>query len=273
MRRRLAALFILSSAAAGCSLLVDFERDKIPGLADLEDAAGDATVPDARLDGPSVDGTVDALIDSTVPDGTVTVDAGDAGDAADARDAADAADARDAADASDAADARDARDANDANTVDANDANTADDGSSTADADDGSTTADADDGASTVDANDGATTADANTSTKCTTFIDLTGQSAVAITFPTTAAAAQYNPNCIRITAGTTVTFSGNFNLHPLTRVPATQTTSPIPVVTLVEVDGGPVGDVPITFPNPGTFDYECGVHPGSMFGGVEIVP
>jgi hypothetical protein len=77
-------LAVVSTAALGCELIVDFDRTKIP----VEQTEAGPT------DGSVVDTGTDTGVDATVPD------ASDAG--SDASDASDAADAEDASDASDA---------------------------------------------------------------------------------------------------------------------------------------------------------------------------
>src|SRR5262245_35991043 len=44
------------------------------------------------------------------------------------------------------------------------------------------------------------------------TAMDMTTQTAVTIAFPSTA----YNPKCVRVKTGTTVTWQGDFTIHPL---------------------------------------------------------
>ena len=77
---------------------------------------------------------------------------------------------------------------------------------------------------------------------------------------------AQYTNNCIKVKAGTKATFTGNFGFHPLepnggdspTPIPAAKNTG-----TTLE----------ITVTTAGRFGYECSVHPGSMFGAIQVVP
>lgn len=91
-----ACTLLTVASVAGCELLVDFDRTKIP--ADVPDVAvvpgvdaqADTSPPpaDATPDAPSTDASVDSPIDAA-PD--APVDAGDAGDpeAGDASDASD----------------------------------------------------------------------------------------------------------------------------------------------------------------------------------------
>lgn len=96
---------------------------------------------------------------------------------------------------------------------------------------------------------------------------DKTGDMAVQIAFPTGPGPAQYTNNCIKVKAGTTkVTFTGSFQSHPLepnggdtpTQIPTLQRTG-----TTLD----------ITFTTAGTFGYECNIHPGVMYGAIQVVP
>jgi len=68
-----------------------------------------------------------------------------------------------------------------------------------------------------------------------------------------------YDPKCLAIDAGQTVTFSGSFSAHPL-----------YPSAKRGTLDGNPIGGTSsgdrkdIRFPSPGFFAYYCGVHGGS---------
>jgi plastocyanin len=88
-----------------------------------------------------------------------------------------------------------------------------------------------------------------------------------------------YNPNCIKIKAGSTVTWtgvagpSGSFSFHPL-RSYQTLGTQPNPI-GLTSSGTSKV----ITFPSAGNYGYRCNVHGtevegvGSMCGAVFVVP
>lgn len=91
---------------------------------------------------------------------------------------------------------------------------------------------------------------------------------AVTVTFPTATAAAQYTNRCVKIKAGQSVTFTGEFPNHPLQSF-AGDTPSPIPAIT----DNVPSGSLTITFPNAGSFGYRCQAHPLVMNGAVKVVP
>jgi plastocyanin len=84
----------------------------------------------------------------------------------------------------------------------------------------------------------------------------------------------EYNPKCLRIAPGQTVTFSGDFTFHPIRggqiagNSEAPDNTSPI-----TPTSGGNMKDV--TFPNDGVFPYYCDSHgvDFDMFGAVFVVP
>ena len=98
---------------------------------------------------------------------------------------------------------------------------------------------------------------------------DLTGQTAVMITFPTGASAGQYTNRCAKVKMGTVVTFVGSFMNHPLERNGGDPGT-PIPMLTITDTDAG---GLPITFATAGTFGFECMYHPMIMYGAVKVVP
>jgi plastocyanin len=98
---------------------------------------------------------------------------------------------------------------------------------------------------------------------------DLTGQAAVNITdisewrVPHQA--------CIRVSAGTVVTWDGNFTAHPLAGgiSPMTDESSPI---TEEGADSG-TGSASVTFDSEGTYPYFCGIHINTMQGVIYVVP
>lgn len=258
MRKRLLALFVLTSAAAGCSLLVDFDREKIPSVAGDVDASGDGSVPtDAGKDGTSTDGTTDAPVSDAPVD--APVDGGE-----DANDGATDGSTDAPVDAPADAPADAPGDASDAGTDAPTDAGT--------DATTDAGTDAADDAADAADTS----TSDASLSTYCSTADfdahDLSAQANVDVTFPSDGIPAQYSPNCVKIKVGATVTFTGDFGSHPLTAGGSTGT-SPIPASTSVADDGGAVGSLVVTFGTAGTYDFHCGIHGSQMFGGVLVVP
>ena len=257
MRKRLLALFVVTTTAVGCSLALDFDRGQIPEL--TADASDDGTAPaDGGKDGTTTDGTTDAPVtDAPVTDAPVTDAPVDGGE--DANDGAVDAPVDAPADVVDGG--------SDAGSDAA--ADTGSDAGTDA-ADDGATDAGS-------DAADAADAADASASAYCSLADfdahDLTAQANVDITFPSDGNPAQYTPNCVKIKAGSTVTFTGDFDSHPLT-AGASTATSPIPASTNLADDGGTVGSKVITFGTAGTYDFLCGVHgTTTMFGGVLVVP
>jgi plastocyanin len=102
------------------------------------------------------------------------------------------------------------------------------------------------------------------------TATDMTGQANVAISF----ASFSYTPQCVKVTAGTVVTFNGSFASHPLlggqdvsgTGVPAAS--GPFVPVTNTGTTA------PFTMSTAATFPYYCTAHVGSgMEGVVFVVP
>jgi plastocyanin len=87
-----------------------------------------------------------------------------------------------------------------------------------------------------------------------------------------------YDPECLKTPAGSTVTFSGNFGIHPL--VPSglrgNTTNNPITVVPS-NPDGGTTANVSFTFPTAGFYAYYCLEHgstdTGDGMAGVIWVP
>jgi plastocyanin len=104
---------------------------------------------------------------------------------------------------------------------------------------------------------------------------DRTGMASVSISFASFA----YTPNCIKVTAGTVVTFNGNFGGHPLvagevqgnTKIPAAPGTSPLPT-TPGGLNTGT--SAPFTMSSTGTFPYYCNPHATiGMNGAIFVVP
>jgi plastocyanin len=78
------------------------------------------------------------------------------------------------------------------------------------------------------------------------------------ITFPTTAAPMQYSPACVKIKAGSKVTWNGDFSMHPLTgSAPIMDTMSGM--------------SASFTFPTAGTFAFNCQFHATIMLGAVIV--
>jgi plastocyanin len=99
----------------------------------------------------------------------------------------------------------------------------------------------------------------------CITFVDMTGTSAPVITFPN--GSDTYAPKCIRVTAGTTITFSGSFGSHPLEQECG-------PASGLLTATTG--NSAAFRLDAPGTYGYYCLQHgspSGSgMAGAIEVV-
>jgi len=98
----------------------------------------------------------------------------------------------------------------------------------------------------------------------CTTFTDDTA-TAATITGPTNSNPSQYSPNCVHIKAGQSVTWNADFTAHPLQAFGGT-TPSPITVTSSGTT-------VSFTFPNAGTYGFQCQVHPSLMQGAIEVTP
>jgi plastocyanin len=81
----------------------------------------------------------------------------------------------------------------------------------------------------------------------------------------------QYVPNCIRIKAGQTVTFTGDNGHHPVDTFEVSGG-MPFPILT-----GSQASDAGTTFTvtvsDPGVVRFNCDVHPSIMSGAIEIVP
>jgi len=70
------------------------------------------------------------------------------------------------------------------------------------------------------------------------------------------ALSANYDPKCLKVQAGTTVTFSGDFSMHPLTPSAMRGNTTDNPIVNM---SAGTTATV--TFPTPGFYAYLCNFH------------
>ncbi len=64
-----------------------------------------------------------------------------------------------------------------------------------------------------------------------------------------------YSPNCIKIPPGSTLTWQGDFETHPLT--PSTRGTQPNPIVATT----GGTTPASFTFPQVGLYPFYCAVH------------
>jgi plastocyanin len=110
------------------------------------------------------------------------------------------------------------------------------------------------------------------------TALDMTGQPNVTVVFGG-AVGLTYSPKCIKVSAGTQVTFNGTFGSHPLvagevvgtTKVPAAPGTSPLPT------NAGGLGTgttATFTMAPIGNYPYYCNPHaPIGMNGAIFVVP
>ena len=99
------------------------------------------------------------------------------------------------------------------------------------------------------------------------TAIDMTRSATATITF----AGIEYTPRCVRVQAGATVVFSGNFASHPLVggtvsgAMGIPDSSSPVPPTS----SGS---EVTFTPPKSGTYPYYCSVHASSgMMGAIFV--
>ncbi len=86
------------------------------------------------------------------------------------------------------------------------------------------------------------------------------------IRFPFDAMPGPYDPPCMRIKAGESVTWQGDFFFHPLM---GTGNDSPIPMVSDA---GRDATTYTVDFAEAGVFGFQCMVH-GSMQGAIEVKP
>jgi plastocyanin len=96
----------------------------------------------------------------------------------------------------------------------------------------------------------------------CTTFADHTAAND-ARTLDWDVTIASSPDRCMKIKAGQSVTWSGNFSTHPLAQAGG-DTPSPI--------GNGTGTSKTIQFPNPGDYGYVCTVH-STMRGVIQVVP
>jgi len=101
-----------------------------------------------------------------------------------------------------------------------------------------------------------------------TTAVDKTASTTTTVTFSDLLV---YDPPCIRIKVGSSVTWSGNFVAHPLQGGTASTPDPTSPIKFTIGADAGPVT---VTFPNAGAFGYYCTIHGAfGMKGAVFVVP
>jgi len=99
----------------------------------------------------------------------------------------------------------------------------------------------------------------------CSSFTDRTADPAARqVTWDFTIGTAE--ERCLRVRQGQSVTFVGGFVTHPLGESGGTQ---PNPIQG---PSSGMATTYTVTFPDPGTFGYECGIH-ATMRGAVQVVP
>lgn len=115
-----------------------------------------------------------------------------------------------------------------------------------------------DSGGTGTDAGNDAEAAPSN----CTTFTDHTADGD-ARTIKWDFSIATSPDRCMKIKAGQTVTWQGDFGTHPL-GTNGGDTPNPI-----ADVD---TSTGKVTFPNAGTFGFKCEVHP-AMIGAIQVVP
>lgn len=96
---------------------------------------------------------------------------------------------------------------------------------------------------------------------------DQTGKADVTITFTSFA----YTPACVKVSAGTKVTFSGDFASHPLVGGEVSGGTKfPDPASPFTMTNTGMMVD--FTLASAGTFPYYCDFHTGQKMYGVVYV-
>jgi plastocyanin len=78
---------------------------------------------------------------------------------------------------------------------------------------------------------------------------------------------APYQPNCMTIKLGQTVTWTGDLTDHPV--IPREDSTQPNPI----NPNGAGVTSWPITFPCPGDFNFSCRNHRDLMLGTIRVIP
>ncbi len=103
-------------------------------------------------------------------------------------------------------------------------------------------------------------------------FVDRTATGADrTVTFGTGAAAFAYAPKCITVAAGQSVTFMGDFSVHPI--APGTSPAAPDAGTAGNPIPRAATGSMTqVTFPTAGTYPYYCVFHyAGGMAGAVRV--
>jgi plastocyanin len=87
------------------------------------------------------------------------------------------------------------------------------------------------------------------------------------IKVPSSDQEAPYQPNCMMIRSGQSVTWQGNLTFHPL--IPRENSSPNNPIVA---TPSG-VTEVTYAFPCAGTFNFSCRTHMDFMLGTVQVIP
>jgi plastocyanin len=87
------------------------------------------------------------------------------------------------------------------------------------------------------------------------------------VLLPSSSERAPYQPNCMVIRVGQTVTWVGKMTDHPLEPRAGGSPENPIPEITR------DIRSVPVTFRCPGDYNFGCGKHGGAMAGTIRVVP
>lgn len=115
-------------------------------------------------------------------------------------------------------------------------------------------------GVSDASAADAASLVPVNGCTRATAT-DMTGMATVGLAWSLPHAA------CTIVSAGTTVTWTGDFSLHPLTGG-VTPTVDPSSAISMATPSGN---ELAVTFASAGTFPYFCTVHNAGMQGVIYV--
>jgi len=86
------------------------------------------------------------------------------------------------------------------------------------------------------------------------------------VRFPRADGGLGYAPPCVRVAAGESVTWRGDFLVHPLTQFNG----DPNSPIDYYDDGGGPDGSITIGFPEAGWYGYQCAVH-AQMYGAIEV--
>ncbi|PZR12841.1 MAG: hypothetical protein DI536_14885 [Archangium gephyra] len=106
----------------------------------------------------------------------------------------------------------------------------------------------------------------------CTEYVDRSAEGAarqVSFGSANDSPALGYAPKCITIARGQSVTFSGNFNTHPLSPG-AFNADAGSPGNPITRKDTG-ADDLVVVFPEAGLYPYYCDLHAPTMVGVVQV--